>query len=55
MKKILLISLVSLFALSLTGCQSPDPIRDGVCTKFNPGGLPAPIDPDCFGSSRSNR
>lgn len=47
MKKLLVLSILSAFSLSVVGCQNAAPVKDGVCTQLAPGGLPAPIDPDC--------
>ena len=51
MKKTILLSIVSLFTVTLTACQSTVPVKDGVCVPSSNAGLPMPIDPDCVSSA----
>lgn len=52
MRKVVILSLISLFSASLSGCQSAEPIRDGKCTQLPSGALPVALDPDCGTSTR---
>jgi|APLak6261663012_1056037.scaffolds.fasta_scaffold06510_3 hypothetical protein len=47
MKKIIALSLISIFSITLNSCDSAAPVKDGKCVQIPSGALPVALDPDC--------